>query len=641
MPPRVTPRGLRSPSRRAALPLCVTLLALALPLGFAPAALAATDPVPAPPAVPGVDSSSLDLTPGTQWYAGGASESINPTPAMIATGKFYLGGFGFGSGKTVINDANSQIPQYDSGRAATGVLPGASGVSVRAMALGDGKHAIVTAQIETQGYFLAYKNGDYGIVDIRREAAAQIAVLAATQPGVNALPARAIVVDSNHTHGGPDTAGVWGGVPTEPEYHGDMDYLLLVKNRTVKAIVDAWQSLQPVDLFYGVKQAGVGGASYDARYAPGFDRLMNNQYSDDPNNQVVDDEVRVIQARNPITHAPVLTYVNFSAHADVLGSDNLQATGDYSGPLSELLAKDGGVGFAQVATLGREQPNRGECALQKPGELRAVACLRGYAERVNARAEQAIADAQPVTGPKLVALSSYFLTDAATNGLILGLDYGGFAAGMPLLRAQTPPWETGNVMGTTMFSGRIGNLVINGIPGEAYPQILQRVRDELPNLQGYLSIGTAGDFLGYIIYPFGAYPEPIRRSILSGEPPPTGDSCSGVPSPAGCPDPIGNDNFFFNVSQTFGQRLVCAELRGANTNFPDAHIAIDTVEPACAAFAQDGAVPAGWETQFSSTSIGAADSPLPVVPEAPYVGLLALAGLLAFGALIAVRRRSA
>src|SRR5436190_1498402 len=147
------------PSRRAALiPLAGALLALALPFATSPAAASAraTDTVPAVPPVPGVDLSGVDLTAGSQWYAGGASQSINPTQAMIDTHEFYLGGFGFGSGKTVLSDVNSDFPQYDSGRFATGVMPGAYGASTRAMALGDGKHAIVTAQIETQGYFLAY-----------------------------------------------------------------------------------------------------------------------------------------------------------------------------------------------------------------------------------------------------------------------------------------------------------------------------------------------------------------------------------------------------------------------------------------------------------------------------------------------------
>src|SRR5207245_11222812 len=58
-----------------------------------------------------------------------------------------------------------------------------------------------------------------------------------------------IVVDSDHSHGGPDTAGVWGGVPTS--------YLKLVHDRAVAAIVASWQKLQPATLSYAAVHAGV------------------------------------------------------------------------------------------------------------------------------------------------------------------------------------------------------------------------------------------------------------------------------------------------------------------------------------------------------------------------------------------------
>ncbi len=610
--------------------LPAALLAGALALGTstpATAATAATAALPAPPLpVP------IDLTPGSGWTAGGDVESINPTQAMIDSHAFYLGGYGLGSGTTAVPGA----PSYDQGRFAAGIL--GKGPAVRAVAFGDGGHSFVTAQIETQGYFLAYKAGDYGIVDIRREAAARIAALRAADPSAGPdLPARSILVDSDHSHGGPDTAGVWGGVPTA--------YLQEVKERSVAAIVAAWRSMQPVDLRYGVAQAGVEGSPYDSRYPAGFDRLMTNQFSTDPDNQVVDDEVRVIRATSLATGQPVVTYVNFSAHPTVLGADNRLATGDYVGPLSDLLAAGGGMGLAQVATLGREQPARGNCGAAVNDGPQAgapqLACLDGYARRVDARVQQALATAQPVSGQKVVAMSSYFLTDAATNAVIVGLDYGGFAAGAPLLRAITPPWMAGGLLGTTMFSGRLGDLVFTGNPGEPYPQMLATIRADAPGKQGYFSIGTAGDFLGYIVYPFTAYPEPIRRSILSGDPPPAGDpNCqgSGTGTPAGCPAPVGNDNFFFNLSQDFGQRLVCAGLRGVTADFPDVGDAAAR-EPACAAYTADAAVPAGYETQFSSTSL---TPDAPTVPtamaESPYAGLLVLVALPPL--VWALRRRS-
>jgi hypothetical protein len=207
------------------------------------------------------------------------------------------------------------------------------------------------------------------------------------------------------------------------------------------------------------------------------------------------------------------------------------------------------------------------------------------------------------------------------------------------------------VLGSPSFSGRIGNILMSGGPGEMYPQIVNTVRSLVPGKQGYMSLGTAGDFLGYIIAPFEAYPEPIRKSMLDGNPPPTPSDCSGVPSPFGCPSPIDNDNYFFNVSHTFGERLLCSMLRGASEVFPadgenyqDAYVP-RAGTPGCAAFATDTLVPANTDIRFSSTP-GAPDAviteePSPVVPEAPVAALLPLLALAVAGGTVVVRRHSA
>src|SRR4051794_21442502 len=228
-------------------------------------------------AVPAVAGSHPPPKP-SRYTLGADVESINPTPAMLAD-DFYLGGYGLGSGK-----AAGQVQVID-GRAATGILRDpafpnglADGVHVRSVVIGDGAHAIALAQIETQGYYSAYKQGPFGITEIRKHAAAAIAALHGP-----ALPATAIVVDSNHSHSGPDTAGVWGGVPTS--------YLKLVHDRTVAAIVNAYRKQQAVELWFGTAHAGVSGET--SRY-PSPDPLLTNQFSYDPANAEVDDELRVI-----------------------------------------------------------------------------------------------------------------------------------------------------------------------------------------------------------------------------------------------------------------------------------------------------------------------------------------------------------
>src|SRR3954471_23844437 len=75
------------------------------------------------------------------YLVGVAARSINPD----ANGKFdgqpvYLGGYGVGGGSPVL-----------AGRPATGVLR--DGVSVRAIAIGDGKDAVAVADAELHGWF--------------------------------------------------------------------------------------------------------------------------------------------------------------------------------------------------------------------------------------------------------------------------------------------------------------------------------------------------------------------------------------------------------------------------------------------------------------------------------------------------------
>ena len=576
--------------RTALLAVVVTAGAIAVPAATASThSPAGGPPHPAPPSAaaptPGPTRTATAAKPIPKpkpkpkpaalpvYRVGGAAELINPTAAMLAD-NFHLGGYGFAS-TTIAGQQVAGSLGYD--RLAKGSLgTDGHGAHSRAIAIGDGSHVIELAQIETQGYFSSYKQGPFGIEEIRKHAAQRINALHAGP----AISAGQILVDSDHSHGGPDTVGVWGGVPTT--------YLRYVHDQTVRALVEAYQRLRPANLYYATVAAGVEGEP-KTYPAPGNDPLLTNQFRNDPNNQVVDDELRILQAKDPKTHKVIGTYLNFSSHPTVLDSDNLYATADYPGVESDLLAKTyGGFGFDQVGTLGRTQPSRTGCAnkaLTGPQKFRCE--LDGYAGRVLKRVKLAIATEKPVTGPATVALHSYLIEDVTSNAVLIAGSYGGYAFGAPIYRSVTPPWYTADLLGTTAYSGRIGNLLISGGPGEMYPQIVAAVRAAVKGLQGYLNIGTAGDFLGYIVYPLGAYPEPVRRSLLSGNPPPAGATCSGIPSPVGCPDPIGNDNFFFNASLTLGTRLTCDLLRGAGDALAGKPRLYWSTLPGCPVFSDD------------------------------------------------------
>ena len=476
-----------------------------------------------------VPSSAFALSdPEHPYLVGAASHSINPD----ADGKFagkpvYLGGYGIGGGSPVL-----------AGRPATGVL--GKGLSVRAFAVSDGNSAFAIADIEAQGWFVAMKNGPYGLLDMRQEVERRTG---------GAIRAEDVVIQSDHSHSGPDALGVWGGVPDE--------YLAYVKETTVETIIEALWAMQPAKLYYGT--------------APGRD-LLSNQFDYDEANKVVDSDVRVLQARDG--DRVLATLLNFSAHATVLGSSNTKASGDWLQAANPLLEQRfGGKAVTVVATLGRTQPGDRGCAdpSATTPDAQNLCKLNDYAGRVVDRAADAVANAQPLGGPPSVSSRSYLIQDPATNALIMGMAYGGAPAGIPLMRSLSPPWFTANIVGTITSTARIGDVLLSSGPGEMYPQIALKVA-ELVGARGHMTAGLAGDQLGYLIAPYQAYPEPIRRSFFNQE----GDEVS----------PIDNDNYFFNVSHTMGDRVTCSLLRGAGET-GTAGLEYRSQYQPCALFAND------------------------------------------------------
>jgi hypothetical protein len=491
-----------------------------------------------------VAAGSAGLAPKPRYLVGAATRSINPDPDGTFAGKpVYLGGYGIGGGSPVFK-----------GRPATGVL--GDGISVRAFAVSDGQVPFAIADIETQGWFVAIKDGPYGLLDMRKEVERRTG---------GALPAENVVIQSDHSHSGPDPIGVWGGVPEE--------YMRYMAERTVEAIVAAYSSMHPARLYYGT--------------APARD-LLSNQFDYDEANKVVDSDVRVLQARGD---GPPITLLNFSAHATVLGSSNTRVSGDWVQAANPLLEQRfGGQAVTVVGTLGRTQPADRSCSdpTAVSQDAQSLCKLHDYAARVVDRAAEAVANAQPVDGRPIVAARSYLVEDVTSNALILGLEYGGSAVGIPINRAMTPPWLAGTVLGTVTASARIGDVLLSAGPGEMYPQIPLTVAALVP-ARGYMTAGLANDQLGYLIAPFQAYPEPIRRSFFNQR----GDEVS----------PIDNDNYFFNVSHTMGERTTCSLLRGAGEVFGQG-LDYWSQYASCPLFTNDALLPDGTDTTAPSGGTG-------------------------------------
>src|SRR3954447_13195381 len=278
--------------------------------------------------------------------------------ALDANGTFasqpvYLGGYGLGNGHVGEHVAGQDIPgphpydnglKYDDGRAATGNLDGGPSVRAAVISAGKGKQNFAIADIENQGCFAQNKQG-FGLVTMRQDVAKRTG---------GKLPADHVDIQCDHSHGGPDLIGAWGGVPTE--------YLKFVQKQTVDAIVDAFENQQPAKLFYGTAQSGVEGRNKVPEDTK--DPLLTNQMLNDPTgaNDVMDDELRVLQARDPKSGEALATILNLNSHPTVLGSSNTKATGDWPQLANTLMTQDaarfGTDAMTIVGTLGRQQPAR-------------------------------------------------------------------------------------------------------------------------------------------------------------------------------------------------------------------------------------------------------------------------------------------
>ena len=538
-----------------------------------PLALAAT--LLAPAAAQATKPDSKPGKPPKTYSVGMAARSIN----VAANGSFanqpvYLGGFGLGNGRVLdrIGPVDNPGPKpadnglaYDDGRIATGNL--ADGLHVRAAVISAGKDNFAIADIENQGCFTQNKQG-YGLVTMR---------LAVQQRTHGKLPADHVDVQCDHSNGGPDLIGAWGGVPTA--------YLKFVQEQTVDAIVEAFDTQRPAELWYGTAQSGVAGRNKVPEDTT--DPLLTNQMLNDPTaqNDVMDDELRVLQARDPDTHVPFATILNLNAHPTVLGSSNRKVTGDWPQFANTLMTQEPAVfgtkALTVVGTLGRQQPARGDCpdhdlAAKGDSDPQSAICkATAYAQRVIRRAKVALAAAKPLTDKPRVVAKTYLIQDAATNAGIMSFNLAGDPIGIPIMRSNDAPWLVGNVLGTVTGTALIGNVLFSSMPGEAYPQIPLAVRDALKDsgVKGFMTAGLSNDQLGYIIAPLPeAYPDVIERGAE------------------------GNDNILFNISQTLGERLTCSLLRGAGEVLGKGQQYWQGY-PKCVAFANDMAYAEGADVK--------------------------------------------
>jgi uncharacterized protein YjdB len=406
---------------------------------------------------------------------------------------------------------------------------------------GRGSQSFLLVKTTNVGYFAAYKlgNGPNGLYDIRQRIARRLDQL---YPRINGRPvvsADQIVVTSDHSHHGPDTIGIWGGVsPT---------YMAILAQAAVDAGVQAFQARQPARLYTASVQGPQTAGSY------------SGPPTDDP-----DREFRVLYAENA-QGARIATLMNYAPHATVLSSDNEEATGDWTTWAAQTANRQsGGIGLGLVGALGAMDWNKSGNNQQREDEARG---------RLTSMLNAAFAARSEVQGDT-VAVKTVFIREPLAQPILLA-NYGPRVtlpvqnASLSIERAETPPWATGPVIGTYAAAVRLGDVFIGAMPGEPFPQLHYALRDcgTLPQgiepgtdcggirgTRANFMLGAANDFLGYMLYTPEQYQQSFREGAfyLGGCPEEQLQGGLGQEFDGACPD-----HWALMVSPTIGRHLVC------------------------------------------------------------------------------------
>jgi hypothetical protein len=472
-------------TRRAALTLAAAMAATA--------GLAAV--LPAGDSAPAGETASL-------YCVGAAKADITPTQAMIATGNFYLGGYGIGPE----HPAHGVLRPLYSRAIAIGV-PDPAGHCP-----GPPADQIVVAADDLQGHFLAYQQGPYGFADMDDMLSSSLGISSSH-----------ILIQSTHTHNGPDDLGVWGGVPSS--------YLAEVTTQTESAITQAVRSEQPATLRWATADM-TGFSSGDTTAGP------------------VDDTLRILQATSTSSGAVIATMLDYSTHATVYGPLD-EVSPDWPGATATYLEGDeigdpgtgypGSVAVVTVGAMGETHPSgvpAGDAAPDGPVPATDDNYpADDYGDAVGHMGMAALADptrAHVLSGPAQVGGVSSTFDVVNDNPVLLG------AVALPVpgyhvYRADTPPYGAGDVLVTEAQMLRLGDLALMSAPGEPYPSIEFTMAKEIATPVVF-PFGLADDQLGYIEQP-GDYPSAMQCSTT--------------------------DEGFFTISPTFGDQLEAAQRQNA------------------------------------------------------------------------------
>ncbi|HVW79485.1 MAG TPA: hypothetical protein VHB69_00900 [Mycobacteriales bacterium] len=360
-------------------------------------------------------------------------------------------------------------------------------LSVRAMYISNGTTAVELALVDAQAEFAAYQEGpQYGITAARTAAAREIDAAGSGPP----ISAGNIIIQATHSHSAPTLEGLWGPVPRA--------YLAAVTKAETKALVEAAAAAKPAYLEFGTANA----SALDLVTASQYDAFAG--WADDP-------LLTVLRAVSPATGTTIATYVTVPAHPDIVDGARIRhLTTDYPGLVHAALQRQlGGIAIVGPGTLGREET---------PVQATGIAEDHVFAANVLNLVDLALDRARPVMSSQLRA-AQRMVQIPGTGALLLALvgadnlpdpqkqQIENVLGQYPVDRADTPPYQSGLVVGTWVTALRVGGLAYLSMPGEPFPEVRHMLQRAAPGAT-VIALSKGQDDLGYF-YP--AYVTPFTE----------------------------------------------------------------------------------------------------------------------------------
>jgi hypothetical protein len=314
----------------------------------------------------------------------------------------------------------------------------------RAIALSDGDTRLVICALDLIGFFQNY------VAEVARRVKLE-------------YPKVHLLIASTHTHHGPDTMGIYG--PDDKTSGVDLAYIANLQDKVVATI------LESLEMKYQVSTMKSGSV-----HVPGIAKNAR-----DP--EIVDNELAVFQLLNA-DHNPIVTFVNFPCHPEVLFDQNTRITSDYPGVLrrtveAETLAP---CVFTSGALGGMMTPDVKDHSFEEAQEMGVKLARAGLDLLQNTR-----------SNPKIeIYFNRHTISARLTNILFK----------IAIRRGLLPePRDHSGYVITEANLIRIGGCWLVTVPGELLPklglEIKQRLKDAGAEVAGVIGLGN--DELGYIL----------------------------------------------------------------------------------------------------------------------------------------------